>query len=284
MTEEFGCVKAEFRKWDREIRNGSAGLTGPGADQGWGEDDAFGGGDFLAKALLEGGKVKFGGGGQMEFLDGREEALQNIGDQGEADEFGTATHERIHAHGGGGKSGVEINLMEFQAELHTGSGGDKSLADEGNGAIKGGSGRQRAAVGEVEFLEDGEAAGTKMALELAKSGDGIWIVHEDETANDGVEGFVEGHFGRVTFEEANVAHAAKLSAGNGPLNGGGDAVGADNFTAGTDKIGDEKGDVAATTADVENAHAGRDAGLEKELASERFVSLGLAAESMEFLL
>ena len=69
------------------------GFAGPGADQGWGEDDTFVGGDLLAKALLEGGEVEFGGGGEVESFDGGEEALQNIGDEGEAGEVGAATDE-----------------------------------------------------------------------------------------------------------------------------------------------------------------------------------------------
>ncbi len=174
--------------------------------------------------------------------------------------------------------------MEFEAELHARAGGEKCLANECDGAIETGSGRNRAAVGDIEFLEDGEAAGTEMALKFAKSVDGIGIVHEDEAANDGIEGFVEQHFGGIAFEEADVAHAAELRAGNGPLNGGGDAVGANDFTAGADEIGDEESDIASATADVENAHAGDDASLEKKLASERFVGLRLTGESMEFLL
>jgi hypothetical protein len=68
------------------------------------------------------------------------------------------------------------------------------------------------------------------------------------------------------------------------LNRGRRAVGADDLTAGTDEIRNQKGDIASATADIENAHAGCDASLEKELASEGLVSLRLAAESMEFLL
>lgn len=210
--------------------------------------------------------------------------MQDVGDQGETSELGAATDKRVHAHGGRGKSGIEIDLMEFEAELHAGAGGEKGLLDKGNSTIESGNGRKRAAVGDIEFLEDGEAAGTEVPLEFPKSVGRIGIIHEDETANDGVEGFVEGHFGGIAFEETNVAHAAELRAGDGPLDGGGDAVGADNFAAGSDETSDEEGDVATAAADIENAHAGGDAGLEKELASERLIGLRLTAEAMEFLL
>jgi hypothetical protein len=162
--------------------------------------------------------------------------VQDIADQGEADEFGSATDERIHSHGRCGKSGIEINLMEFETELHPGSGGEKCLAYEGNGAIERRSGWEGAAVSDIEFLEDREAAGTKVTLEFVKRNDRIGIIHEDETANNGVEWFVERHFGRIAFEEANVAHTAELCAGDGPLNRGRRAVGADDLTAGTDEI------------------------------------------------
>ena len=210
--------------------------------------------------------------------------MQDIADQGEADEFGSATDERIHAHGRCGKSGIEINLMEFEAELHAGSGGEKCLADEGNGPIERRSGRKRAAVSDIEFLEDREAAGTNVTLEFVKRNDRIGIIHEDETANNGVEWFVERHFGRVAFEETNVAHTAELCAGDGPLNRRSSAVGADDLTAGTDEIRNQECDIASAAADIENTHAGCDASLEKELASEGLESLRLAAESMEFLL
>ena len=174
--------------------------------------------------------------------------------------------------------------MEFEAELHSGASGEKRLTNEGNGAIESRSGRNGAAIGDIKFLEDGEASGAEMMLQLAKSVDGIGIVHEDEAANDGVEGFVERHFGGIAFEETDVAHAAELRAGNGPLNGGGDAVGANDFAARANEIGDEESDIATAAADVENAHAGDDAGLEKKLASKGLVGLRLTAESMEFLL
>ncbi len=47
----------------------------------------------MAKALLEGGEVEFGGGGEVEFFDGGKEALQDIGDEGEAGEVWAATYE-----------------------------------------------------------------------------------------------------------------------------------------------------------------------------------------------
>jgi hypothetical protein len=220
----------------------------------------------------------------MEFFDRGEEAVQDVGNQGESDEFGAATDERIHAHGRCGKSGVEIHLVKLEAELHPRARSEKRLPDQGNGAIESWSGRKRAAVSDIEFLEDGKASGTEVVLEFAKGVDGIGIVHEDQTANHGVEGFVKGHFGGIALDEANVAHAPELRAGNGPLNGRRDAVAADNFTAGTDEIGDEEGDITSAAPDVENAHARGNAGLEKKLAGEGLVSLRLAAESMEFLL
>jgi hypothetical protein len=210
--------------------------------------------------------------------------LQEIGDEAEAEEVWAATYERVHAHGGSGKTGIEKNLVEFEAKLHAGTVGEQGLTNESDGAIESGNGRNGAAMVDVEFLEDGETAGAEMMLKLAKRVDGIGIVHEDEAANDGVKRFVEGHFGGIAFEETDVADTAKLRAGNGPLNGGRDAVCANDFTGGADKIGDKESDVASATADVENTHAWNDAGLEKELASERFVGLGLTCESMEFLM
>jgi len=210
--------------------------------------------------LLKSGEVEFGSGGEIEILHGRQEALHHIGDENVTHEVLAAPNERIQTHGWSREPGVEINLVKFEAELRVRAGGEKRLPNQGNGAIEGGRGRKGTTVRHVEFLEDGEAARTEVMLEFAEGGDGIGIVHEDETANDGVEWFIERHFGRVAFEEAKVAHAAELGARDGPLDGRGDAVSADDFTAGANEIGDQESDITAT-ADIENTHAGDDAGL-----------------------
>jgi hypothetical protein len=54
---------AQIRMSSEKERLG--GFAGPGADQGWGKDDAFRGGHFLTQASLKGREVKFGSGGEM---------------------------------------------------------------------------------------------------------------------------------------------------------------------------------------------------------------------------
>jgi hypothetical protein len=210
--------------------------------------------------------------------------LQSIGDEAVADKIGSAANKGVHAHAGGREPGVEINLMEFEAELNARTCGEKSLPDEGNGMIEQGRGRKRAAARDVKFLEDCQTAWTKVLLEFAKCIDRVGIVHEDEAADHGIEGLVEGHFGGIAFEEAGIAKPTELGAGNGPLQGGTEAVGADDFTAGTDEIGDEEGDIAGSTPDIENPHAGGNSSLLEELTTERFEGLRWATESMEFQL
>jgi hypothetical protein len=215
----------------------------------------------MTEALLEGGEVEFGGGREMQFLDCGQKALQYINDEAVANKIGIAAYEGVHARGGRRKPGVEIKLMESEAELDVRAGGEQSLPDEGNGMIECGSGRKRATVGDVEFLEDCEPAWTQMVLEFAKGVDRIGISHEDKPANDGIERLVESDFGGIAFEEAGIAETTELGAGNGPLKGGRDAIGADDFAAGADEIGDEEGDVTSSTANFEDPHAGVDSGL-----------------------
>lgn len=209
--------------------------------------------------------------------------MHKIGGESVTHEVLAAPNERIQTHSWSRESGVEINLVKFEAELNVRAGGEKRLPNQGKGVIEGRRGRKGTTVRHIEFLEDSEAARTEVMLEFAEGRDGIRIVHEDVTANDGVEWFIERHFGGVAFEKANVAYAAELGPRDGPLEGGGDSLSADDFTPGANEIGDQESDITATAANIENTHAGGEAGLPEELASEGFIRASLTVEEMDFL-
>jgi hypothetical protein len=270
------------RRWEKEER--LRGFAGPGTDQGWAKDDAFRGGDFKTESLLKSGEVEFGGGGEIEFLHCRQEALHKIGGESVTHEVLAAPNERIQTHSWSRESGVEINLVKFEADLNVRADGEKRLPNQGNGVIESGRGRQGTTVRHIEFLEHSEAAGAEVMLEFAEGGNGIGIVDEDVTANDGVKWFIERHFDGVAFEEANVTHAAELGARDGPLAGGGDAHSANDFTPGANEIGEQESDITAAAANIENTHAGGKAGLPEKLAGEGFIRSRLTVEAMEFLL
>jgi hypothetical protein len=210
--------------------------------------------------------------------------LHHVGDQAIADKIGATANEGVRTDGGGREPGLEINLLEFEAELDARTRGEEGLANQGNGLIESSSGRLRAAARDVEFLEDCQTARTQMLLEFAKDADRIGMVHEVEMANDGIEGLVEGEFGSIAFEEAGIAEAAELGTRKGPLEGRSEAVRADDFAAGANEIGDQEGDITGSAADIEDSHAGNNSSLLKELASERFEGLRWTTEAKGFLL
>jgi hypothetical protein len=108
-------------------------------------------------------------------------------------------------------------------------------------------------------------------------------VHEDESANGGVEAPVELGCARVALDEGHVTQPKRLRAPACNLERGSVDVDADDLTLGTDELGRQQGNVSRTTAHLEDAHARLEAGRAEEPHGRASEEGRLAAQALVFL-
>ncbi len=86
------------------------------------------------------------------------------------------------------------------------------------------------------------------------------LKHENVAADDGVEGSVELHLGRISIAENDVAKGPGIRSPPRRCQSGRRSVCSDDFALGSDKFCRQEGDIAGTAADVEHPHPGDDPG------------------------
>jgi hypothetical protein len=107
------------------------------------------------------------------------------------------------------------------------------------------------------------------------------LEHENVAADDGVEGPVERHFGRISLAEDHVAKGSGIRSLSRRCQSGRRSVCPDDFAPGSDKVCQQEGDIAGTAADVEHAHPGDDPGGGKKPPRDRINETRLLVESVE---
>jgi hypothetical protein len=109
----------------------------------------------------------------------------------------------------------------------------------------------------------------------------VALKHEDVTADDGVEGSVERHLGRISLAEHHVAKGPGIRSLPRRCQSGRRSVSSDDFAPGPDEVCRQEGDIAGTAADVEHAHPGDDPGGAKKPPRDRINETRLLVETVE---
>ena len=98
--------------------------------------------------------------------------------------------------------------------------------------------------------------------------------------DSGVEGLVEGHLHQLALMESHVGERHGLRASSSCGQGRVGSIDSHDLPGPPDQVGSKERDVSGPRADVENAHAMREASLDKELSGDGIDQLGLSAKSL----
>jgi hypothetical protein len=110
----------------------------------------------------------------------------------------------------------------------------------------------------------------------------IWVVHQYEASNHGIEGLLELQLCGVSLQEAHIGQCSRLGAICGSCNGLEGSINAYHSPAGTHHVRDEESDIPAAAANIENSHASANPGLLEELPRERLKNFCLRAKTIQF--
>jgi hypothetical protein len=131
-------------------------------------------------------------------------------------------------------------------------------------------------------VEHDQSAGLKMPGKLAQHVGCISLIQQHVPTDDGIEGFLEGHLGRIAFAKRDIPDRARFRSSAGRHNSSGSSVNADDGAFITSQIGRQERDIAATAAYIKNSHPRDNAGADEELSGDRLQEPGLRAQTLEF--
>ena len=275
---------AQRSRFDLPQRPGGSGRRlRPGADEAGHEDAVVAGERVGAQAVGKGLDADFGGGGDAKLFHRRHQARQRLSGEPIDDRVRT----RLDAAGAGefgGQAGGAEGLVELAA--HVGLDADTPIGlDHPVDAL----GEQRqlgqgADLVDIHLDEGERATGFGERRHPLQRADGVGHVQQDEAADDGIEFPVEVDGENVGLVEAKPAHLRFLGAGAGHRERSSGAIDAEDGAGRADEIGGDHRVVAGAAADVEDRHAGSDAGAAQDFARLGAEKLSLSLEALQLLL
>jgi hypothetical protein len=130
-------------------------------------------------------------------------------------------------------------------------------------------------------MEDDQAPGAYVRGELPEHRRGILLKLQNVPANDGIEGALERHLGRITLAKDHAPQRPGSRSRPRRFERRRNAVYADNLAGVTDYGRRKKRNVADAATDIEHAHAGDDPGLAKEALRDRIDEARLRPQTIE---
>ena len=131
-------------------------------------------------------------------------------------------------------------------------------------------------------MEDDDSAGLKAPGNPAQHVGCVRLKQQHVPTDDSIEGFLEGHLGRIAFAKRDVPERPRFGASPGGHNRAGRSVNADDRAFVTRQIRSQERDVAATTAYFKYSHPRDDPGFDEELSCYRSYETCLRAQTLEF--
>jgi hypothetical protein len=119
-------------------------------------------------------------------------------------------------------------------------------------------------------VEYDESAGPNVPGKLAQHVSCVSLKQEYVPTDNSIEGFPEGHRGRIAFTKRYVPGRPLFGSSPGRDNSCWSSVNADDRAFFTGQICSQERDVAGTRAYIKDSHPGDDAGIDEELSGDRF--------------